>query len=97
MRSVVVAPMRYGRLLLAGDAAHLTPPFAGPGVNSGIRDAANLAWKLAAVTRWGFADDLVETYEPERRPHAAALIRMALRIGTFMQPRTMRGARMVIA
>jgi 3-(3-hydroxy-phenyl)propionate hydroxylase len=88
---------RKGRVLLAGDAAHLTPPFAGQGVNSGIRDAANLAWKLAAVTRWGFADDLVETYEPERRPHAAALIRMALRIGTFMQPRTMGGARLMQA
>lgn len=86
---------QHGRVLLAGDAAHLTPPFAGQGVNSGIRDAANLAWKLAAVTHWGYADDLMATYEPERRPHAAALIRMALRIGTFMQPKTMAGARLM--
>jgi 3-(3-hydroxy-phenyl)propionate hydroxylase len=83
---------QHGRVLLAGDAAHLTPPFAGQGLNSGIRDAANLAWKLAAVTQWGFADQLVSTYEPERRPHAAALIKMALRIGAFMQPRTIGGA-----
>ena len=77
---------RDGRVLLAGDAAHLTPPFAGQGLNSGLRDAANLAWKLAAVTRWGAPDTLLATYEMERRPHAAALIRMALRIGHFMQP-----------
>ena len=79
---------REGRVLLAGDAAHLTPPFAGQGLNSGLRDSFNLAWKLAAVTRWGAPDRLIESYEPERRPHASALIQMALRIGHFMQPRT---------
>lgn len=83
---------REGRVLLAGDAAHLTPPFAGQGLNSGIRDAANLSWKLAAVTRWGMNESLLDTYETERRPHAAALIRMALRIGTFMQPKSVAGA-----
>src|SRR3974390_188200 len=81
-----------GRVYLAGDAAHLTPPFAGQGLNSGLRDAANLAWKLAAVTRWGAGRDLLDTYEPERRTHAAALIRMALRIGSFMQPKSLAGA-----
>lgn len=83
----VAARWREGRVLLAGDAAHLTPPFAGQGLNSGLRDATNLAWKLAAVARWGAPDSLIASYEPERRPHAAALIRMALRIGLFMQPR----------
>ena len=83
---------RHGRVLLAGDAAHLTPPFAGQGLNSGLRDAANLAWKLAAVTRWGLPEELVDSYETERRPHAQALIRMALRIGAFMQPKSRAGA-----
>ncbi len=88
----VATRWKEGRVLLAGDAAHLTPPFAGQGLNSGIRDATNLAWKLAAVTRWGASADPIDSYEQERRPHAAALIRMALRIGTFMQPKTLPGA-----
>jgi 3-(3-hydroxy-phenyl)propionate hydroxylase len=83
---------RKGRVLLAGDAAHLTPPFAGQGLNSGIRDATNLAWKLAAITRGISPASLMETYEPERKPHAAALIRMAMRIGSFMQPKSIPGA-----
>jgi 3-(3-hydroxy-phenyl)propionate hydroxylase len=83
---------KEGRVLLAGDAAHLTPPFAGQGLNSGIRDATNLAWKLAAVTRWGATATLLDSYESERRPHAAALIQMALRIGAFMQPKSIPGA-----
>lgn len=78
---------RAGRVFLAGDAAHLTPPFAGQGMNSGIRDAANLAWKLAAVVRGELPAALLDTYEAERKPHAWSLIRMALRIGRFMQPR----------
>lgn len=88
----VAARWQQGRVLLAGDAAHLTPPFAGQGLNSGIRDAANLAWKLAAVTRWGAPLALIDSYETERRPHATALIRMALRIGAFVQPKSVAGA-----
>jgi 3-(3-hydroxy-phenyl)propionate hydroxylase len=88
----VASRWKDGRVLLAGDAAHLTPPFAGQGLNSGIRDAANLAWKLAAVVRGSADATLLDTYESERRPHAAALIRMALRIGAFMQPKTIAGA-----
>jgi len=84
----VAATWRRGRVFLAGDAAHLSPPFAGQGLNSGIRDAFNLGWKLAAVLKWGAPVSLLDTYEPERRPHAAALIRMALRIGVFMQPKS---------
>lgn len=79
---------RVGRVFLAGDAAHLTPPFAGQGMNSGVRDAANLAWKLAAVVKGQMPASLLDTYEPERKPHAWSLIQMAVRIGQFMQPKT---------
>jgi 3-(3-hydroxy-phenyl)propionate hydroxylase len=88
----VASRWKHGRVMLAGDAAHLTPPFAGQGLNSGIRDAANLAWKLAAVTQWDADAGLLGSYEQERRPHATALIRMALRIGSFMQPKSLAGA-----
>jgi 3-(3-hydroxy-phenyl)propionate hydroxylase len=81
-----------GRVLLAGDAAHLTPPFAGQGMNSGVRDAANLAWKLAAVVRGEMAPALLATYAQERKPHAWSLIEMAVRIGRFMQPKSVPAA-----
>jgi 3-(3-hydroxy-phenyl)propionate hydroxylase len=83
---------KSGRVLLAGDAAHLTPPFAGQGMNSGVRDAANLAWKLAAVVRGEMSPSLLDTYEEERKPHAWSLIRMAVRIGRFMQPKSVMAA-----
>lgn len=79
---------REGRVFLAGDAAHLTPPFAGQGMNSGVRDAHNLSWKLAAVTSGRVAATLLETYAQERRPHAWSLIMMAVRMGQVMNPAT---------
>lgn len=88
----VATQWRAGRVLLAGDAAHLTPPFAGQGMNSGVRDAANLAWKLAANLQHGASPQLLESYQQERKPHAWALIQMALRIGAFMQPKSRLGA-----
>ncbi|RJG40588.1 bifunctional 3-(3-hydroxy-phenyl)propionate/3-hydroxycinnamic acid hydroxylase [Mesorhizobium sp. DCY119] len=77
---------RVGRVLLAGDAAHLTPPFAGQGMNSGIRDAHNLAWKLALAVRHG--RDLLDTFQQERAPHVAAMIDLALTLGRIMMPRS---------
>ena len=88
----VATRWRQGRVLLAGDAAHLTPPFAGQGMNSGVRDAVNLAWKLAANLKQGASPQLLDSYQQERKPHAWALIQMALRIGAFMQPKSRLGA-----
>lgn len=76
-----------GRIFLVGDAAHLSPPFAGQGMNSGIRDAHNLAWKLAAVIQGRLGPRLLETYEQERRQHAWEMILLALRMGKVMMPR----------
>lgn len=75
-------------IFLAGDAAHLSPPFAGQGMNSGIRDAHNLAWKLAAVVQGRFGPRLLETYEQERRKHAWEMIQLAQRMGKVMMPRS---------
>ena len=83
---------RSGRVFLAGDAAHLSPPFAGQGMNSGIRDAQNLGWKLAWCLRGALGPRLLDTYETERKPHGAALIQMAVRMGRVMMPRSAAGA-----
>ena len=75
---------RERRVLLAGDAAHMTPQFIGQGMNAGVRDAFNLAWKLDAVIRGQAGDALLDTYERERRPHAGAMIREAERMKDFV-------------
>ena len=72
------------RTFLLGDAAHLTPPFIGQGLGAGLRDAHNLAWKLAAVLRDGAPESWVDGYRAERAPHAEAMIRGALRVGRAM-------------
>jgi 3-(3-hydroxy-phenyl)propionate hydroxylase len=72
---------RAGRVLLAGDATHLMPPFAGQGLGAGVRDVMNLGWKLDAVLR-GLADQqLLDTYGPERLQHAAAFVRFSMQLG----------------
>src|SRR5579863_2012318 len=78
---------RDARIFLVGDAAHLSPPFAGQGMNSGIRDAHNLAWKLAAVVQGRLGPRLLESYEQERRNHAWEMILLAMRMGKVMMPR----------
>ncbi|MFE5393041.1 FAD-dependent monooxygenase [Streptomyces sp. NPDC056568] len=76
-RMQIVDRMRHGRVFLAGDAAHLNPPFGGHGLNTGIGDAVDLGWKLAAVLGgWGGAD-LLDSYESERRPVQERVIREA--------------------
>jgi 3-(3-hydroxy-phenyl)propionate hydroxylase len=82
--TLVADRWRRGRVVLAGDAAHLMPPFAAQGLNSGLRDAFNLAWKLALVERGDAGPGLLETYEIERRPHAEAIVRFSRRMGAVM-------------
>lgn len=72
---------RDGRVLLAGDAAHQTPPFAGQGMCSGLRDVDNLAWKLAAVIRRGAQPGLLDSYQTEREPQVRAVIELAIAMG----------------
>jgi len=83
--SVVQEGWHRGNLLLAGDACHQTPPFLGQGMCAGMRDAANLAWKLKAVLQGGVPAPLLDTYESERRPHVAAFIELAVKLGAILQ------------
>jgi 3-(3-hydroxy-phenyl)propionate hydroxylase len=79
--SVIAERWRAGRLLLAGDSAHQTPPFLGQGMCAGIRDAANLAWKLEHVVAGRQADALLDSYQTERAPHVRDYIELAIRLG----------------
>ena len=77
----IAAHWRKSRVLLAGDAAHQTPPFAGQGMCAGIRDAANLGWKLGLVKNGKAAPDILDSYQTEREPHVRATIGMAMMMG----------------
>ena len=83
--ALVAVPWRRGRLLLAGDSAHQTPPFLGQGLCAGIRDASNLAWKLHLVVAGGADESLLDTYEAERSPHVREFIELAVRLGAIIQ------------
>ena len=83
--AVVARGWRKGRLLIAGDAAHQTPPFMGQGMCAGIRDASNLAWKLADVLADEADATLLATYESERSPHVREFIETAVRLGRIIQ------------
>lgn len=78
---LIAESWRRGNVFLSGDAAHMMPPFAGQGLNSGIRDVANLCWKLADVLDGRLSVSVLDTYEPERRPHAQASVRLSERLG----------------
>jgi 3-(3-hydroxy-phenyl)propionate hydroxylase len=84
--------LREGRCFLLGDAAHMMPPFAGQGLNSGLRDAANLCWKIAEVLSGSARDALLDTYESERRPHARAVIDLSVRLGDIVMTTDRRRA-----
>ncbi|HET9876121.1 MAG TPA: bifunctional 3-(3-hydroxy-phenyl)propionate/3-hydroxycinnamic acid hydroxylase [Mycobacterium sp.] len=90
--SRIAAAFRRGRLLLAGDAAHLMPVWQGQGYNSGIRDAANLGWKLAAVVRGQAQPTLLDSYDAERRKHARAMIDLSTMVGRVISPTNRRVA-----
>ena len=82
--SVISSRWRRGRLLIAGDAAHQSPPFMGQGMCAGIRDAANLAWKLARCIRQGHDGALLDSYRSERHPHVRAFIEGAVALGRLV-------------
>ena len=75
---------RRGNIFLLGDAAHLTPPFIGHGMGAGMRDAMNLAWKVAGVISGDLPRAALDTYEQERKPHTRHMIRLALTVGWAM-------------
>lgn len=83
--SVIAKGWRRGRLLIAGDAAHQTPPFMGQGMAAGIRDASNLAWKIADVLDGALPASLLDTYESEREPHVREFIETAVQLGSVIQ------------
>jgi 3-(3-hydroxy-phenyl)propionate hydroxylase len=78
---LVAQAWRDGRVLLAGDAAHQMPPFAGQGMCSGLRDAANLAWKFKAILKDGASDAILDTYQVEREPNVRGYIELAIGMG----------------
>jgi 3-(3-hydroxy-phenyl)propionate hydroxylase len=84
---------RQGRIFLAGDSCHQTPPFLGQGMCAGIRDAANLAWKLAMVLKDGASDRLLDSYEEERAPHVRTLVATAKEFGLIIGELDVEAAR----
>jgi 3-(3-hydroxy-phenyl)propionate hydroxylase len=78
---------RSGRVLLLGDAAHMTPPWAGQGMCAGVRDASNLTWKVAAVLRGMAPESLLDTYQTEREPHVHEMQQVARFLGWLIGAR----------
>jgi 3-(3-hydroxy-phenyl)propionate hydroxylase len=90
-RAAVADRWRAGGLFLLGDAAHLTPPFIGQGMGAGVRDADNLAWKLAGVLDGSLPSDVLDTFETERSAHARAMIGLARAVGVTMTQGSLAG------
>jgi 2-polyprenyl-6-methoxyphenol hydroxylase-like FAD-dependent oxidoreductase len=88
----LVDSYRRGRVLLAGDAAHVHSPFGGQGLSLGLVDAANLGWKLAALIRGEMPESLLDTYTAERRPVAEAVMANTLAQAAIMRPDPQAGA-----
>ena len=81
---LIAEEWQRGRIFLAGDAAHQTPPFFGQGMCHGFRDVANLTWKLKAVLRGGVTSRLLEIYQTEREPHVRAVVNAAIAAGRYI-------------
>ncbi|MFD5463921.1 bifunctional 3-(3-hydroxy-phenyl)propionate/3-hydroxycinnamic acid hydroxylase [Kitasatospora sp. NPDC127059] len=93
-RAQIADRWRGRRVFLLGDAAHLTPPFIGQGMGAGLRDAANLTWKLAAVLDGRLPEHVLDSYETERKPHARSMINLAKLVGTAMTAGGHTGSRL---
>ena len=83
--AAVADTWRKGRIFIAGDAAHQTPPFLGQSMNAGMRDVINLAWKLPMVLAGEAEEELLASYQAEREAHAADLVDWAVAIGQLME------------
>ncbi len=83
-RSLLATNWRKDRYLLAGDAAHVMPPFMGQGMCSGIRDAWNLSWKLKMILDGDASDALLDTYQVERMPHVSQIIDLSIYLGKLI-------------
>ncbi|GHO94772.1 3-(3-hydroxy-phenyl)propionate/3-hydroxycinnamic acid hydroxylase [Reticulibacter mediterranei] len=84
--AAIATRFSQGRVFLLGDAAHLMPPFGGQGMNSGMRDAQNLCWKLAMVVQEQASPELLETYHQERHPHAEQMVLFSSILGLLIMP-----------
>ncbi|GAC1388386.1 MAG: bifunctional 3-(3-hydroxy-phenyl)propionate/3-hydroxycinnamic acid hydroxylase [Ktedonobacteraceae bacterium] len=93
-RSVIAQRFMQGRVFLLGDAAHLMPPFGGQGMNSGLRDAHNLCWKLRMVLQGQASTTLLETYHTERYPHVKEMILFSSILGNIVMTTTRRASQL---
>ena len=93
-RSVIAQRFRQGHIFLLGDAAHLMPPFGGQGMNSGLRDAYNLCWKLCIVLQGQASPKLLDTYFIERHPHVREMLLFSSILGTIVMTTTKQASQL---